>query len=627
MNGMRGILTALLLLIVFGTGELYAQVRPIYDDGASALTRQLERLQTTANVLHTGAHPDDEDSALVAYHARGENARTAYLSLTRGSGGQNIIGPELADLLGIIRTEELLQARRFDGAEQFFTRANDFGFSKRREEGGRLWGEDVMLEDMVATIRKFRPTVIVSRWNGTPSDGHGHHQFVGYLTPKAFAAAADPEQFPEQIEAGLPPWQAGKLYVSERGLNREGLLIINTGQYDPPTGRSYFEIGMHGRSQQKTQQMGSLELRGRQDSRLRLIESAVETPAKETSVFDGIDTTIRGIGRFESGTNRSLSRRLVRLEEILAALPTSYRPLEPHQLIPALVRALGTAREARQAANAFDTRRLLDEKIREIEAALVMAAGVRIDALSETETLIPGESVNVAVRVYSPDSASVDVPRVGLRTPAGWATDELSPASLGNEQDFRRRESASREIGYSVQVPNDARQTQPYWLELPRESFTYDWSAAGSARGEPFGAAVLTALVTLDIGGAVFSVEREVQYRERDRVRGELRRRLDIVPAISVEPATDTVIVPAASAQRSHDVRLTVRNNASAPTAGVARFEMPDGWSLEPASRDFSLAASPAATTLQFTATMPDDIDAGSYELRGVATVDERSYR
>ena len=181
MNWLRILSILSLALILMCMGPAEAQVRAIYDDGASALLRQLQRLQTTASVLHTGAHPDDEDSALVAYHARGEHARTAYLSLTRGSGGQNIIGPELSDLLGIIRTEELLQARRFDGAEQLFTRANDFGFSKRREEGARLWGEDVILADMVAAIRRFRPNVVLSRWNGTPSDGHGHHQFAGFV--------------------------------------------------------------------------------------------------------------------------------------------------------------------------------------------------------------------------------------------------------------------------------------------------------------------------------------------------------------------------------------------------------------------------------------------------------------
>ena len=157
-----------MLLIVCWQAE--AQVRAVYDQGTTGLLRQLQRLQTTASVLHTGAHPDDEDSALVAYHARGLHARTAYLSLTRGSGGQNIIGSEQSDLLGIIRTEELLQARRLDGATQYFTRANDYGFSKTREEAGRLWDEEQVLADMVRAIRQIRPLVVVSRWSGTPAD-------------------------------------------------------------------------------------------------------------------------------------------------------------------------------------------------------------------------------------------------------------------------------------------------------------------------------------------------------------------------------------------------------------------------------------------------------------------------
>jgi LmbE family N-acetylglucosaminyl deacetylase len=626
MNGMRAT-SKILLLLVMGAGQAGAQVRPIYDGGTSALLRQLQRLQTTASVLHTGAHPDDEDSALVAWHARGEHARTAYLSLTRGSGGQNIIGSELADLLGVIRTEELLQARRFDGAEQLFTRANDFGFSKRREEGARLWGEEIILGDMVAAIRTFRPTVIVSRWSGTPADGHGHHQFAGYLAPLAFEAAADPDRFPEQIEAGLLPWQAGKLYVSERGSDDEGLLVVDTGRYDPATGRSYFEIGMHGRSQQKTQQMGSLELRGRQVSRLRLVEAVSEATAGESSVFDGVDTSIGGIARYETAPNPALVQLLDRLEDMLGITTGLYRPMSPGAIIPPLSGALDIARDARQAANSLDAKRLLDEKIQEIEAALVLAAGVAIDGLSESETLIPGESVHIAVRVYDPEIASVEVTGVQLRTPAGWATSPLPGARLRNEQDFRRRETASTEYGFSVQVPADAPPTQPYWLQRPRQGFIYDWSEAGEARGQPFGQPLLTAVVALKVRDTPVTVEREVEYRERDRVRGELRRRLDVVPAISVEPAAASVIVPAASEKRSHEVRLTVRNNVAVPTIGTASIEVPDGWAIEPAAVDFSLAASPATTTLSFTATMPDDIASGSYRLRGVAYVDGREYR
>ena len=194
-----------------------AQVRPVYDMGAAGLTQVLQRLQTTASVLHTGAHPDDEDSAFIARTARGDHARVAYVSLNRGEGGQNIIGTELFDALGVIRTEELLQARRLDGAQQFFGHTFDYGFSKSRAEAAMKWGERDTLGDFVRVIRMFRPLVVYSRFSGTPADGHGHHQEAGYLTPLAYKAAADPNEFPEQLREGLRPWQAKKLYRGNFG--------------------------------------------------------------------------------------------------------------------------------------------------------------------------------------------------------------------------------------------------------------------------------------------------------------------------------------------------------------------------------------------------------------------------
>src|SRR5437868_327604 len=188
---------------LFLAGKARAQVRPVNDYGALGLGRLLKRLNTTASVMMIGAHPDDEDSALLAYFARGESARTAYLSLTRGDGGQNIIGPELFEALGIIRTEELLQARRLDGAEQYFTRAYDYGFSKTLAEAKSKWPEDVIKCDVVRAIRLFRPMVVISRFTGTPADGHGHHQYAGYITPIAVKAAADPQQCTDAGE----PWQ------------------------------------------------------------------------------------------------------------------------------------------------------------------------------------------------------------------------------------------------------------------------------------------------------------------------------------------------------------------------------------------------------------------------------------
>jgi len=621
----------LLLAIIGGMLPLAtnAQVRAVYDQGANALVRQLQRLQTTSSVLHTGAHPDDEDSALIAYHARREHARTAYLSLTRGSGGQNIIGSEQADLLGVIRTEELLQARRLDGAEQLFTRANDFGFSKYRSEAARLWNEEAVLGDMVRAIRVFRPTVIVSRWIGTPADGHGHHQFAGYLTPLAFAAAADPDAYPEHIAAGLSPWQASKLYVMQRVESdavNTSLLVVNTGEYDPVTGRSYFAIGMQGRSQQKTQQMGQLELRGRQLSGLQLIESRVDASAAEESIFDDIDTSINGIASYEPDADAEFTELLDRLGQAATAALANYDALEPTALIPVLSGGLRLARAARGKARSTDAQRLLDEKIEDFENALILAAGVSIDALVDAETVVPGSRLQVAVRIFDVDSSFVKPGDVFLTMPAGWASVDASLSELANERSYRRRDQADAEYFFDVNAPADAIPTQPYWLEMPRHDFSYDWSRAGSARNQPFDSPLLTAVASIEIGGEQVTIDKEVQYRFADRVRGEIRRRIDVVPAVSLESVTELLIVPSSSQERRHELLLTVRNNAGHAVSGAARFNVPAGWMLEPTSAGFSLPASPASMTLAFDVTLPDEITAGNYRLDGTAVMDGVTY-
>src|SRR6185369_15988396 len=217
-----------------------AQVRPVNDYGALGLGRLLKKLNTTASVMMIGAHPDDEDSGLLAYLARHDNADTAYLSLTRGDGGQNIIGPELFESLGVIRSEELLQARRLDGAQQYFTRAFDYGFSKTLAEARQKWDEKVILCDTVRAIRSFRPLVVISRFSGTPADGHGQHHYSGYISPLAVKAAADPQQ----CKGSGEPWQVLKFYVEQGfgGNSPTPTVRLNTGEYDPMLGRTYFEV-------------------------------------------------------------------------------------------------------------------------------------------------------------------------------------------------------------------------------------------------------------------------------------------------------------------------------------------------------------------------------------------------
>ena len=264
-----------LALVAGGLLTLDAQVRPVYSLGASGVLQQIQKLRTTASALHTAAHPDDEDSAFIARVARGDFGRVAYLSINRGEGGQNVIGPELFEALGVIRPEELLQARTLDGGDQIFGSTFDYGFSKTLDEAARTWGEREVLGDIVRAIRMYRPLVVYSRFSGTPADGHGQHQLMGKLTPLAFAAAADPAQFPEQLEEGLRPWQAKKLY---RGVGfrpqpgNEPTTVIQTGRFAPLIGRSYFEVAAEGRSQHKSQEMGVPESRGAPQSGLIFLD-------------------------------------------------------------------------------------------------------------------------------------------------------------------------------------------------------------------------------------------------------------------------------------------------------------------------------------------------------------------
>src|SRR5262245_2542629 len=241
------------------------------DRGAMGLSQALNRLDVVASVLHTGAHPDDESSALLSWLSRGRGARTAYLSATRGDGGQNLLGSELFEALGVIRTEELLAARRADHAQQFFTPVYEFGFSKTADESFEKWGHEQLIGDFVRVIRQFRPEIIVSRFTGTTRDGHGHHQVAGIVTQEALKAAADPNRFPEYGA----PWQAKKLYLNAMA-GAQGAVSINTGEFDPALGRSYGEIAAEGRSLHRSQAQGTAQNRGPSTTGLQLVQKTVD---------------------------------------------------------------------------------------------------------------------------------------------------------------------------------------------------------------------------------------------------------------------------------------------------------------------------------------------------------------
>jgi LmbE family N-acetylglucosaminyl deacetylase len=628
-----------------------AQVRSTYDGGAVALGLLLRRLQTTASVLHTGAHPDDEDSALIARLARGDGARVAYLSLNRGEGGQNRIGAELFDALGIIRTEELLQARKLDGGEQFFTRSFDFGFTKTREETARRWNEREILEDMVRVIRRFRPLVVVSRWQGTPADGHGQHQFAGYLTPIAVRAAADPAAFPEQLAEGLRPWQARKFYVSHfgqaaaAGQGTAGVVEIDTGRFDPLLGRSFYELAMEGRSQHKSQGEAALELRGAQTSRVRLVERApslAQTAASEQNIYDGIDTTLRGIIRTAGLADDKLSNDLERVESAARGALAQFNALDPRTIIAPLTAGLQHTQEARRTLARLqvspDARAeadfLLARKEHEFQEALRLAHGVRMDALADAETVARGDSFVVAVRVFAPDASAGRVAEVRLRAPETWRVEKLAQPATG-ETAFAARETAQAVAYFRVHVPADAEATQPYWLARSgqpptRRGDMYTWDK-DDPKTEPFAPPLLSGEVSMDLGASPQVVSAPVEYRYLDPVRGEVRRELNVVPELTVQVDPALIIMPLGARDRTQQVTLQLVNNVELPSSpqatatqataaqatGVAGISLPDGWP-QPAPAAFGFNAKGDRAALTFTLDAPRAVKAGTYRV-GVA--------
>ncbi len=632
------LLAALGVLLVQHAPALDAQVRPIYSYGANGLSQVLGRLQTTASALLTGAHPDDEDSAFIARTARGDHARMAYLSLNRGEGGQNIIGSELFDALGVIRTEELLQARRLDGGEQFFARTFDYGFSKTRAEAASKWNEREVLGDMVRAIRLFRPLVIYSRFSGTNADGHGHHQLAGYLTPLAYTAAADPKEFPEQLKDGLRPWQARKLYqgLGFRADPSQASARVQTGGLDPVIGRTYAEIAYEGRSQHKTQQMGAIELRGPQSSGLKLLQATIPTRTPEDGVFAGIDTSIAGIAKLAGLPDNTLAIELAAVQAAATEALKTYIARQPSALLPVLADGLKATRAARAALESAageadakaDADALLDAKERQFEEALQRAAGVVIDALANSETVTPGGSLAVQVRAYVPNPSEAKIGPASLAAPAGW---KVEP-STGKEADdpnnpFARlfREQPTVERGFAVTVAADAPYTQPYWLVHPRTSDMYDWPAGGP-RTVPFGPPVLTAAVTVEVAGVAVTLHEPVVYRYADRIRGELRRPVNVVPPVAIGFESRLLVAPTSTVSREVKVAVRASSFAPRPLNGTVLLTLPAGWTSTPAEAPLALASKGDNTALPFTITVPRTAGSGSYTVGAEARVAGATY-
>ena len=541
------------LLLAGAARPAGGQLAPPATGGVVELDRLLQRIAETRRILVIGAHPDDEDTELLAFAAQGYGARAAYLALSRGEGGQNLIGEELGEALGLLRSRELLAARATDGAQQFFTRAYDFGFSKALEETLRFWPADTLLKDAVRVVRRFRPHIIVSVFSGTPRDGHGQHHAAGLTAQRVFDAAGDPAAFPELLrEEGLQPWLPLRLYQSTRFDTTRTTVRLPTGALDARTGRSYHQIAMASRSLHRSQDMGQLQRLGPAQARIGLIKDRA------------------GLGN--AATGNDLFAGVEREETWLTALADSLRSGASAgrlaQAGPGLANALN--RLARGPAVGDSVTRA------EVERALAVAAGLEIDALAPTEELVAGDAVSVLLQVYNGGGFEVRLDSGAVAAPAGWRVEGLdrTPVTLGP--------GALDTLRFRVTVPAEARPSRPYFLERLRRGGLYDWSDAPPAvRGTPFEPPPLMARATASVLGASVSLEREVSYRFNDQAYGEIRRPLRLVPAVDVRLDPEVVVWPAGAAP-SRRFTVTLTSHAHVAVSGDVRL-VADGWPAPPA--------------------------------------------
>jgi LmbE family N-acetylglucosaminyl deacetylase len=631
-----------------------ADTRPAPEDrGAGGLALALRRLQTIASALHTAAHPDDESTELLAYLARGLGARVAYLSLNRGEGGQNGIGPELGESLGVLRTEELLAARKLDGAEQYFTRAYDFGFTRSVPETLQKWNKEEVLGDMVRVIRTLRPLVLVNGFSGTARDGHGQHQVAGMLAPEAITAAADANRFPEQIKAGLQPWQVLKLYqrVFEQG--KTPVATFDVGQFDPVLGRSYSELAAEGRSKHRSQDFGMIQMRGSMPRSFWRQESKVAAPDKESSLFEGLDVSVTGIARFagEGEGAKKLLPPLARIKELAAEALAEHRPEEPQRIAPKLAEGLREVRALRQQLAALEAGpratvdAMLARKEWEFSDALAKAHGVVVDALSSAEIVTPGETLEVNANVYLAGQPSFNREtmerlrdlkpqanaQITLTAPPSW---RVEPMEIEADQPaapspfFRGRERADAAARFRVRVPDDEPPTEPYWLARQRTREQFDWDAAMPVT-LPFAPPRLSARVELTLDGERVTLNQPVEFRYANQTFGEIRRELKVAPALTVTLRPSLLVIPqggpANGAARTREVSVEITHNARRATNGSLKLVAPAGWKVEGDAQPLAFTRQGEKTARRFRVTPPANAG-GTFTLKAVATADGRDY-
>jgi LmbE family N-acetylglucosaminyl deacetylase len=560
---------------------------------AAEIQLALQKLNVLGRVLYLAAHPDDENTNLMALWANGSLYDAAYLSVTRGDGGQNLIGSELRERLGVIRTQELLAARRLDHGQQFFTRAVDFGFSKTSEETLRIWDREKILADIVWVIRRFRPDVVVTRFSPDDDKTHGHHTASAILAREAFQAAGDPKRFPEQlafVEVWKPTrlvWNTSPFFFSNRNIpfDPTGLATMEAGGFSPLIGKAFTEIAAASVSMHKSQGVGRPPQRGARKEYFKVLEGAPIT----SGLLDGVDTTWARVPKSETIAGK--------VKQAIAA----FVPADPAASVPKLL-------ELRTALTQVSDKDWSVQKRAEVDSLIAACLGLNIESSATIATVSAGQPLPIKFEAIN--RSKVPVQMIEVRMPASGETVRLD-VPLPTDQFIAK--------DLSPTLPKDVTWSQPYWLRKPGTLGTFavdDQTLIGLAENPP----PFPVEVALRVGDQDLRYSVDTKYRTVDPIIGEVRQELAVAPPVFAN-LSNPAYVFGDDKPKSVQVHVTASTGA---VRGELRLEAPKGWTIEPASIPVDLKSANAVKSATFIIKPPPQGSEGT--LRAVVAVEGRDY-
>ncbi len=577
----RCILAAFSLLLPF-VADAQSLAPPAYS--SSEVLHLIRKTQVVGSVLYIAAHPDDENTAMLSWLNHERKVRTGYLSMTRGDGGQNLIGAEQGEPLGLIRTQELLAARRIDGAEQFFTRAFDFGYSKNPDETFRFWNKDSVLKDLVWVIRTFRPDVIITRFPTTGEGGHSHHTASALLAVDAFTAAADSTRYPEQLKY-VHPWQVRRVFWNSFNFGptsaapEVGTLQVDLGAYNTLLGTSYTEMAGASRSQHKSQGFGAAQRRGQRNDNFKLL---VGEPAK-ADVLEDVDVSWRRV----PGAGK--------IADALARAEAAWRADAPHLAVPALVDAFQEAQMLAGTPYAY--------KIVQIQQALLAAAGIVIEATANDYSYTAGDSMRIVTTCIKRSPSAVRVAEVQS---VGTALGKVAfPFSLAFNQPFA--------VTHAAKLAERITVTNPYWLAAPHSKGLFTVSGQqliGKPENDaPFSSTVVLAFDKVETTVTNGHLEKEtvgvpvsvpVRYKWVHPVEGEVYRPVEVLPAVTLALDERTYVF---AKEEGKTIQVKLQSNSTQTQMGSVKLQVPAGWQCTPLEAPFLMKKRDAEVIVSFTVT------------------------